>query len=115
MALELRKKAIILVNLGTVRNSKGHEQALTRPCVVIKPLNALKLATIVPLSTNKPSTYAGSPVKISKGTANLNKDSFVLIHQIRTISTERIIHEIGQLPESKFEEVKQTLKHFLDL
>jgi mRNA-degrading endonuclease toxin of MazEF toxin-antitoxin module len=115
MTLHIYPKLIVLVNLGTISDVEGHEQALTRPCLVLKPLNALHLSTIIPLSTRKPPRAVGSAIKISKGMANLKSDSFVLIHQIRTISHQRMMHGIGQLPSKKFEEVKKSLKIFLDL
>jgi len=115
MAPNLTASTIVLVNLGTIRSVEGHEQALTRPCLVIKSLNKLKLATVTPLSTSKPPTAAGPVIKISKGVANLKSDSFVLLHQIRTISTNRIEHDIGQLPEAQFVKIQLGLKHFLEL
>jgi mRNA-degrading endonuclease toxin of MazEF toxin-antitoxin module len=111
--MQLCQRAVVLVNLGTIRDVEGHEQALTRPCLVIKPLNVLELATVLPLSTRKPPRAAGSPVKITKGTTNLNSDSFVLIHQIRTLSHQRMIHEIGQLPIKQFEHIQHALQDFL--
>lgn len=115
MALELHKRLIVLANWGTVCNVEGHEQALTRPCLIIKPINALKLATILPLTTSKPSLAAGKPFKINEGEGNLKKDSFVLIHQIRTISTRRILHGIGQLHKQTFQDIQQVLKNFLEI
>lgn len=115
MASKIRRGAIVLVDLGTVRSVEGHEQALTRPCVVTKPLNLLQLVTILPLSSSKPPRAAGKAVKISKGIDNLKSDSYVLAHQIRTISHQRVLHGIGQLSSPQFEKIQQRLKNFLGL
>lgn len=114
MALTLHKRAIVLANLGTIRDIEGHEQALTRPCVIIKPQNAYNLVAILPITTSTPPIQVAN-IKINKGTGNLKKNSFVLVNQIRTISYRRILHGIGQLPEQKFKEVQKALKNFLEL
>jgi mRNA-degrading endonuclease toxin of MazEF toxin-antitoxin module len=113
MELNFQAADIVLVDLGTVRHVQGHEQALKRPCVIIKSLNQLKLATVVPLSTSRPPQAAGREVKISKGSGNIDRDSFALIHQIRTISCQRIRHKIGQLPARQFKKVQKALTAFL--
>jgi mRNA-degrading endonuclease toxin of MazEF toxin-antitoxin module len=115
MGIRFQRADIVLVDLGTVRNVQGHEQALKRPCVIIKPLNSLKLATVVPLTTSRPPQSAEAIVKIHKGSGNLSRDSYVLLHQIRTISCQRIIKRISQLSIPAFEKIQWELKYFLGL
>jgi mRNA-degrading endonuclease toxin of MazEF toxin-antitoxin module len=54
-------------------------------------------------------------LKVDKGIANLPKDSFIQLNQIRTISKERIIKKIGNLPKGIMKKVDYALKKGLDL
>ncbi len=93
---------VVYVDLGTVLNEVlGHEQAGNRPCIIIKPLDELKLAIIVPC-TSKAHKLRGhySVVEIEQDAGNLGETSYALCHQIRTISTDRIRNTIGHLPDN---------------
>ena len=87
---------IIYIDLGMPPDAvKGHEQAKNRPCMVVKHFEKLQLVTVLPISGNAPSSSMYTVVKILAGEGSLSKDSFVLCHQLRTISTERIDGIVG--------------------
>ncbi len=95
-----KRGEIITVDLGKVGTMqiKGHEQGNTRPCVIIKSLHRIGLLIILPLTSKKPNNISFYHVKISKGVGNLIYDSYVLCHQIRSISTDRVLNKTGNLP-----------------
>lgn len=116
MAHNYRRGEIVIVDLGEVgKDIKGHEQAKTRPCVIVTPVSHLALAIVLPLSTKKPPTSLYSVVKLPKGTAGLKEESFVLCHQIRTISLERVGKWIGELSTKDFNKIAVSPEELLDL
>jgi mRNA interferase MazF len=47
--------SVVQVDLGTPPNEiKRHEQAFTRPCIVLKHFERLKLAVVIPCTTKTP-------------------------------------------------------------
>lgn len=113
--LKFKKGEIIRANLGEVGTSqiKGHEQGKTRPCVVIKSLHIIGLVIILPITSKKPKKIGFYHVKLDKGVGNLTHDSFALCHQIRTISTTRVIDKIGLLPSIHKEKIQTVLLDLL--
>jgi len=87
------KGDVVDVDLGKPpKEIKGHEQAFSRPCVVIKSFPNLELAIIIPCTTTEPKFSLHTVVKILQGTGGLTLDSYALCHQIRTISIDRIVN-----------------------
>jgi mRNA interferase MazF len=110
------KEDVIDVHLGNPpQEVKGHEQALLRPCVVIKSFNNLGLAVIVPLTTSEPRYGLFTIVKIAKGQGGLTEDSFALCHQIRTISFDRILSKRGMLDTKNMLKIHAVLLDTLEL
>lgn len=107
---------IINVDLGKPpKEIKGHEQAFTRPCVVLRHFERLELAVVIPCTTKTPPNAYFSILKLKSGTGGLSQDSFVLCHQIRTISIKRIISVIGQLPENEFFKIQSVQADILGI
>jgi mRNA-degrading endonuclease toxin of MazEF toxin-antitoxin module len=52
---------------------------------------------------------------LKSGIGGLSNDSYVLGHQIRTISTERIISVIGQLPDNEFFKIQSVQADILGI
>lgn len=110
------KGEIINVNLGIPpKEIKGHEQGMERPCVVIKSFNNLDLVVVVPLTTKEAKYSLFTIVKILKGTAGLTADSYVLCHQIRTISFDRIISKRAKLDNKDILKIHSVLIDTLEL
>lgn len=106
---------IVMVDLGQVPDQvKGHEQANARPCLIIKPIDAIKLAVVIPFTSQTKSTIY-SIVEIKKGQGGLTSNSFALCHQIRSISYDRIGKRIGLLPNQDFFKILTVLSDFLEI
>jgi mRNA-degrading endonuclease toxin of MazEF toxin-antitoxin module len=104
----------IRVNLGNINEVQGHEQALVRPCVVVKVFANFELAIILPITSSAKISYY-TIVPLLKGTAGLTIDSYVHCHQIRTVSFERIIESIGKLDTRDFFKIQAVLSDTLGL
>jgi len=108
---------IALLDLGSFENNqvRGHEQANIRPCVVIKPINELKLIIIVPITTTVSNNPFFSKVEINKDDSPLPEDSFALCHQIRTVSIDRVKKTLGVLPQKYLDIIQFVLLDLLEL
>ena len=114
--MNFRQGDICLIDLGEPPIAiKGHEQALKRPCLIIKDFAYLKLFVIIPFTTKKPKFSYYTIVHIPKESYGLNKDSFALCHQVRTISIDRIIKKIGIISEKEFKKIQAVLIDTLGL
>lgn len=103
--MNLTKGEIIDVNLGQPpKEVKGHEQGFERPCVVVKAFSNLGLAIVIPVTSKQPKYSIFTIVKLLNGSGGLTSDSYVLCHQIRTISFDRVIKKRAKL------DVKDILK-----
>jgi len=94
---------VILVNLDP---TVGTEIAKTRPCVIISP-NEMNFTNVIiaPLT----STYKDYPTRVK-----LKDDSYVVLDQIRTISSQRIVKKLEfKISKSKIESIKNTIKIML--
>ncbi len=112
--MDIKRGEIYLINLDPVI---GSEQGKTRPCLIIQNNigNKYSQNTIIASITSKIDKEYPFLVKIEKGIANLPKDSFVQLDQIRTISVKRIIKKIGSLPKEVMLKIDVALKNSLDL
>jgi mRNA-degrading endonuclease toxin of MazEF toxin-antitoxin module len=89
---------IVIVDLGLPPVAiKGHEQAKTRPCVVVKFFPSLKLMTVVPCTSQEPKYSLYTVVPLTAGAGGLAVESYALCHQIRSVSIDRIIDKKGAL------------------
>lgn len=93
---------IFLADLNPV---EGSEQGGQRPVLVISNEDfnlVMPVVTVLPITSLKPGRrlYPGE-VLLKKGEANLDADSVVLAHQIRTISRKRLRKAIGSLDKNE--------------
>ena len=85
-------------NVGSEMNGKS--DLFSRPAVVVKKLS--RGFILVAPTTSMP--HQGSwYVKIK----HAGKDTFVCLHQIRTIDYRRLSSQLGRIDESDFETVKK--------
>lgn len=112
--MDLNRGDIYLINLDPV---KGSEQGKTRPCLIIQNDigNKYSPTTIISSLTSKGDESYPFLVKVDKGVANLPKESYIQLNQIRTISKEKIISKIGSLPKDIMKNVNFALKKSLAL
>ena len=102
--MEISQYQIILVNLDP---TIGSEIKKTRPCVVISPneMNRyLQTIVIAPMTTSSKSYPTRVEIKHD------NKVGWIVLDQIRTIDTQRIVKVLGELSKPEIKEVKAILK-----
>ena len=94
---------IVLVNLDP---TVGTEIQKTRPCLVISP-NEMNFDNIIVAPMT--STYRDYPTRVQ-----IDTNSFVVLDQIRTISTKRVVKKLNTALSTKHtKEVKKIIKAML--
>ena len=95
--------------------ANGHEQAGTRPAVIVAELG-LNIAVIIPLTSNLQALQFPYTIEINPSKNNgLKTVSIALVFHIRAIDKKRIKSKIGDLEEAKIIEVNQMMKKLLVL
>lgn len=97
----------------------GTESGKTRPVLIVQTdfLNSVDHPSTVvcPMTSKVKESSEILRVHIPKGIANLNRDSDVMIDQIRAIDNKRLTRRIGRLPDSYISVVKSNIEIVLDL
>jgi len=97
----------------------GHEIQKKRPCVVIQNDigNQNSVLTIVAALTSAEHIRKPLPiwVLVATGEGGIEKDSYVLCNQIRTVDEKRLGKIYGQLSKATMEKVDQALRISLAL
>jgi mRNA interferase MazF len=112
---DIKRGEIILVDLNPIRGSK---QGGVRPCVVIQNDigNKYSPTTIIaPISSKKFTKEFPTNISLFKEDSGLDKDSFILLNQIKTIDKLRIKRKISSLPNSTMSKVDMAIKVSLGL
>lgn len=115
MEMIIKRGNIFLVNLEPIR---GSEQGGVRPCLIIQNDYGNKyspLTIIAPLTSKKFSKEFPTNVFLSKEDSNLDKDSTILLNQIRTLDKSRLIRKIGSLSLEIMKKVDMAIKISLAL
>jgi len=115
MVIKIVKGEIFLVNFEP---SFGSEQGRIRPALIIQndTLNKYSPLTIVaPITSKIYDKEYPTNVFISKKDSKLNKDSTILLNQIRTVDKKRIIKKIGSLDLYLMNRVDKAMKVSLGL
>lgn len=99
---------ILLADLGAPpKEIVGHEQGYPRPVLVVKAYR--NLLVVLPITSSTPQPFYSHTVMLKKGQGGLTNDSFVLCHQIRSISVDRIIKPYGSLDTLDLEKIRTVL------
>ncbi len=110
-----KKGEIYLVNFDP---TIGHEVKKKRPALIIS--NDIHnqyspLVTVAPLSSNVDRVFPFE-VYIPKGIANLDKDSKVMIIQLRSVDKKRLLDKIGTIKDKKIlNKIDKTIKEHFNL
>ncbi|MHA1674464.1 MAG: type II toxin-antitoxin system PemK/MazF family toxin [Promethearchaeota archaeon] len=112
VTIQERELWVLNLQLGS-ESIIGHEQGRTRPCVVIKVLPRLKMATIIPLTSNIgvsrfPYTHEIQPTKQN----GLSRTNIAMIFQVRSVSFNRFKNNLGDLENIDFTEIKDLISDF---
>ena len=113
--VEIKRGDIFLMNLEPV---KGSEQGRVRPCLIIQNNEGNKyspLTIIAPITSKIFIKEYPTNVFISKKDSKLNKDSTILLNQIKTVDKSRIIKRISSLDSFIMNNVDIAIKISLDL
>lgn len=113
--MEIKRGDIILANLEPI---KGSEQGGIRPCLVIQNniYNEYSPTTIItPFTSKSYKKDYPTNIFILKEDSGLDKDSTILLNQIKTIDKFRIIKKISRLDSTIMKRVDIALKISLSL
>lgn len=106
----IKRGEIFLINLESIR---GSEQGGIRPCLIIQNNQGnlySPLTIIAPITSKTFTKEYPTNVFISKENSKLEKDSTILLNQIRTIDKQRIIKKVGSLDFFTIKKVDIALK-----
>lgn len=114
----MKKGEIYWCNFHPPNQVAGHEQAGTRPALVVSDevfnTSPAGLATVLPM-TSKLKNYPNR-IDVPRTAANgLSQDSQVLVDQIRTVSTSRLNGCLGEIETDILDDVDEKLRFLLDL
>jgi mRNA interferase MazF len=102
---------IIWADLNPV---KGHEQAGSRPVVVLShDVFNERSGTVIAMAITSQPQSAGFPLTLELEDPKLPKKSWVKVSQIRTLSTERLGRRIARLPPEVLDLLVQGLNEII--
>ena len=115
--MKVRRSDIVLVNLNP---TEGSEQRGRRPAVIIQNDIGNRYAPttiIAPMTTSyDPGDIAPYEVELRAGEAPVDRDSVVLLNQIRTVDvSERIVNKFGEISDEAMAEIDQAIEVSLGL
>ncbi len=90
----------------------GTETGKTRPVLVVQRnvLNAVHPSTLIcPITSKLTPKSEILRVRIPKGSTGLEKESDVMIDQLRAIDNQRLLSKLGVLPKDLAERVRESL------
>ncbi|MBU4202286.1 MAG: type II toxin-antitoxin system PemK/MazF family toxin [Candidatus Altiarchaeales archaeon] len=95
--------------------TNGHEQAGTRPVVILRETEA-NIAVVIPFTSNIQALRFPHTLEIRPSKENGLKDiSVALVFQIRAIDKKRLVRRAGKLSAKSLEKVDSMLKKLLGL
>lgn len=108
--VNIRRGDIFLANLEPI---KGSEQGGIRPVLIIQNdiSNKYSPVTIIAAITSKIfEKEFPTNIFIKKEKSGLDKDSTILLNQIRTIDNSRLMKKVGSLDNLTLEKVNSAIK-----
>lgn len=115
--IEIKKYRIYLANLNPSYREYPAEPGKIRPIVVIQTnlLNPFHSSTIIcPITTNLVQNVSLTRVRLEQNSMpGLDKDSDILVDQIRTIDNRRFIKQVGELSQAQIDMLKENLKYMI--
>ena len=97
-----------------LEHTRGHEQAGTRPAVVLA--RSYGMHTVVPFTSSEKAANFPYTHTVDPDTKNgLSVVSFAMCFQVLSLGSERFLNKIGVLSENDLECIKELLKDLLGL
>jgi len=101
--MSYKQYEVVLISLDS---TVGSEIQKTRPCLIISPKEMNYSNVIVAPMTSK---YKDYPTRVK-----INKDSFVVLDQIKTVSSKRVLKKLDiKVTSKQINEVKSIIKIML--
>ncbi|HOK18070.1 MAG TPA: type II toxin-antitoxin system PemK/MazF family toxin [Caldisericia bacterium] len=111
----IRRGEIYLVDLSS---SSGSEQSGLRPVLIIQnDIGNQHSPTVIIAAITSKVVEESYPIviKVNEKEGGLDKESYVLLNQIRTIDKKRLIKKIGKLKRETMNKIDVALKISLGL
>jgi mRNA interferase MazF len=100
---DVLRGAIYWANLNPVR---GHEQGRVRPVLIIShDLFNQRSGTVIAMAISSQPQRAGFPLTYPVPSGILPQPSWVKISQVRTLSSERLRDQVGQVSEPELKRI----------
>lgn len=96
----------------------GHEQAGTRPVLVVQcdlANERIPTVTVVPLTSNLRAGHFLFTVTVPAAESGLRVDSVILVFHLRTLDKTRLVRKMGHLQVETMSKVEEALALHLDL
>lgn len=97
----------------------GREEAYKRPVIILQERTystALSTVLVIPCTTSPPQdAWRATSVRLTRGTAGLDKDSYALCHQLRVMDKARLRDKLGVLPGEVLGVIEQRCASLLGL
>jgi mRNA interferase MazF len=94
--------------------TKGHEQAGVRPVVIIShDVFNNKSGTVIAMAITSQPQKAGFPLTFELKSGDLQKQSWVKISQVRTISTSRLDKKVGHVDPEELDAIIEGLNEII--
>ncbi|MGN0571876.1 MAG: type II toxin-antitoxin system PemK/MazF family toxin [Candidatus Fimenecus sp.] len=90
----------------------GSEQGGTRPVLIVQNDVGNKYSPTViaaAITSQKYKTKLPTHISVNAGGCGLQKDSIVLLEQVRTIDKQRLKERMGNLPQEEMEKIDHAL------
>jgi len=94
--------------------TRGHEQAGLRPVLILShDIFNERSGTVIAVAITSQPQRAGFPLTLELKTADMPKQSWIKISQIRTLSVERIGKIIGRVSQEEMAQVIEGLNEII--
>jgi len=95
----------------------GSESGFRRPVVILQNdffnKSQIKTTIIIPLSTNMILADAPGNIIITKKESKLNKNSVIILSQIKAVDRTRLIEKISKIDKSIIEKIENNIMFIL--
>jgi mRNA interferase MazF len=113
--MHIRRGDVFLASLDP---TIGHEQAGTRPVLVVQcdlANDRIPTVTVVPLTSNRRAGRFLFTVPVPSAESGLPADSVVLVFHVRTLDKARLVRQMGHLEVPTMAKVDEALVLHLGL
>jgi mRNA interferase MazF len=95
----------------------GHEQAGTRPAVIVSadPLNDSRAGVVIVVPTTTAARGLPSHVEIDPRDSGLDETSYAKCEDVKSVSEQRLIARLGAVGDEATFQIARALRFLLDL